>query len=96
MVVEMSYRIILTVQESKGDCRYYKVGDKITIEGAEIVKDKTDRLCWYALSAFIPYLGSLRRPRPGEEHTERKEVMHPLQCPDYARPVIFKVEREPM
>lgn len=92
----MSYRIILTVMESKGNCRYYKVGDQITFEGAEIVTDKSDRLCYYALSAFFPYISSLRRPRSGEEHTDRKEVIHPVQCPDYARPVIFKVEREPM
>jgi uncharacterized repeat protein (TIGR04076 family) len=92
----MSYRIIFTVIESKGDCQYYKPGDQITFEGAEIVREKSDRLCYYALSSFIPYLSSLRRPRSGEEHSDRREIIHPIQCPDYARPVVFKVEREPM
>ena len=82
--------------ESRGDCRYHKPGDKIVFEGPEIVTDKSDRLCYYALSAFFPYISSLRRARPGEDHKERKEVTHPIQCPDFARPVIFKVEREPV
>ena len=92
----MSYRIILTCLETRGECRYYKVGDKITFEGPEIVTDKSDRLCYLALSAFFPYISLLRNVKPGEEHSERKEVIHPIQCPDYAKPVIFKVEREPM
>jgi hypothetical protein len=32
----MPYRVTLTVKESRGDCPYYKVGDKIVFEDAEI------------------------------------------------------------
>jgi uncharacterized repeat protein (TIGR04076 family) len=86
----MPYRVILTVKESRGNCPYYKVGDKITFDGGEIIKDKSDRLCLYALSALTPYLTALYRDTPKSDWINRKEV---IQCPDANRPVIFKVER---
>lgn len=95
MVLKMSYRVILTVKETRGDrpCGYYKVGDKITFHGAEIVKDESDRLCLFALSTVFPYITALSRETPKEDWINRKET---LQCPDDGRPVIFKIDREPL
>ncbi|RSN72214.1 MAG: TIGR04076 family protein [Thermoproteota archaeon] len=87
----MPYRVILTVVESRGDCPYYKVGDKIVFEEAEIVKEKSGKLCLYAIVGMAPYLTALCRDTPQEDWINRKEV---IQCPDVNRPVIFKVERE--
>lgn len=89
----MPYRVILTVKESRGNCPYYKVGDKITFEEAEIVKEKSDRLCLYALLSLAPYLTALCRDTPKEDWINYKEI---IQCPDADRPVIFKLEREPI
>ena len=91
----MPYRIILTVQEARGEqpCGYYKVGDKITFEGAEIMKDESGRLCLYALSSLFPYITALSRDTPQDDWINRKET---IQCPDDNRPVIFKITREPM
>jgi uncharacterized repeat protein (TIGR04076 family) len=95
MVLKMSYRVILTVKETRGDrpCQYYSVGDKITFEGAEIMKDESDRLCLFALSAVFPYVTALSRETPKADWINRKET---LQCPDDGRPVIFKINREPL
>ena len=87
----MPYRVILTVKESRGNCPYYKVGDKITFEQPEIVKDKSDRLCLYALSSLAPYLTALCRDTPKEDWINEIET---IQCSDPDRTVIFKVERE--
>lgn len=87
----MPYRVTLRVKESRGDCPYYEVGDKITFQGAEIIKDESDNLCLYALSSMFPYITALTRDTPEEDWINRKES---IQCPDDARPVIFQVERE--
>jgi len=87
----MPYRVILTVKESRGNCRHYKVGDKITYEEPEIVKEKSDGLGIYALLALAPYLTALCRDTPEEDWINYKET---IQCPDADRPVIFKVKRE--
>ena len=91
----MPYRVILTVKETRGErpCGYYKVGDKITFHGAEIIKEESGRLCLYALSSLFPYITALSRDTPDEDWINRKAS---IQCPDDARPVIFKVEREPI
>jgi len=86
----MPYRVILTVKESRGNCPYYKVGDKITFEEPEIIKEESGRLCLYALLSVAPYLTALCRDTPREDWINRKEI---IQCPDADRPVIFKVER---
>lgn len=88
----MPYRVILTVKESRGNCPYYKVGDKITFEQPEIVKEKSDKLCLFALVSMAPYLTALCRDTPEDDWINRKET---IQCPDADRTVIFKVEREP-
>jgi len=87
----MPYRVILRVKESRGDCPYYKVGDKITFEDPEIIKEESGKLCLYALLALAPYLTALCRDTPEEDWINRKRT---IQCPDSDRPVIFEIERK--
>ena len=37
--------LIIEVSEIKGKCPVYKVGDKIVINGPEIVLEETDAIC---------------------------------------------------
>ena len=45
----------ITVDEIKGHCPIYKLGDRIIIDGPEIVIEKTDALCTHALSTILHY-----------------------------------------
>jgi uncharacterized repeat protein (TIGR04076 family) len=84
--------VILKVKESKGNCPYYKVGDKITFEEPEIIKEESIDYV-YALLALAPYLTALCRDTPSEDWINHKRT---IQCPDSDRPVIFEVERKPL
>jgi len=44
------------VCEIRGKCPVYKVGDKIVIEGPEILLDESDALCTHALSSLLHYV----------------------------------------
>jgi uncharacterized repeat protein (TIGR04076 family) len=92
-MIKLPYRVVLTVKETRGEnpCRKYKVGDKITFQGADIIKEESGNLCLYALSALFPYVTSLSRDTPKTDWINRKET---IQCPDNNRPVIFKIKRE--
>ena len=46
----------IDVCEIRGSCPVYKVGDRIVIEGAEIVVARTDAVCVYALSSLLHYV----------------------------------------
>jgi len=46
----------IVVNEIKGYCPVYKVGDRITIDDLEIVLEKTDALCTHALSTLLHYV----------------------------------------
>ena len=46
----------IVVHEIKGKCPVYAVGDKITIDGPEIVLEKTNALCTHALSTLLHYV----------------------------------------
>lgn len=84
------YRVVLTVKESKGDCPYYKVGDKLVIDGSLLVTNESDNVCLNALGAVLPYLTALNRETAPEDWINKKRE---LQCPDNNRPVIFGIKR---
>lgn len=95
------YRVTLRVKEvtDSGDpsyppCPRYKVGDKIVFEEPMIIKDKSDQLCLYALSAVTPYL--IASCRKTDERDWINNPPHLLQCSDQRRPVIFEIVREPI
>lgn len=81
----------MSVKESRGDCPFYDLGDKITFDGGEIIKEESGRLCLYALSSLFPYITALTRETPEEDWINQKET---IQCPDNDRPVIFSISRE--
>jgi uncharacterized repeat protein (TIGR04076 family) len=45
----------IEVVEVRGKCPVHRVGDKIVIDGASIVLDKTDALCIHALSVILHF-----------------------------------------
>ena len=47
------------VCQIKGKCPVYKIGNKMTIEGARILLDKTDAICTHALSTLLHYVVAL-------------------------------------
>ena len=49
----------IEVVEVRGRCPVHKVGDKIVIDGASIVLDRTDALCIHALSVILHYAVAL-------------------------------------
>ena len=42
-------KLIIEVVEIRGKCPVYKKGDKIVIDGPEIVLEKTDAICIYSM-----------------------------------------------
>jgi uncharacterized repeat protein (TIGR04076 family) len=57
-----SKNLIIRVIKIKGDCKVYKIGDKITIdEGYKINLKETDNLCLHSLSAIMPYYVALSK-----------------------------------
>ena len=49
----------IEVCEVRGRCPVYKLGDKIVVDGPEIVLEKTDALCVHALSTLLHYVVAL-------------------------------------
>jgi uncharacterized repeat protein (TIGR04076 family) len=92
----------IEVAEVRGRCPVYKVGDKIVVEGPEIVLEKTDALCTHALSSLLHYVLVLERGADpvelGLSKPEDREHAY-IQCVDPGKPythggtVIFKIRR---
>jgi len=51
---EMPFCVTLTVRESRGDCLYCKIGNKITYEEPEIIKEESGKLRLYAILSMAP------------------------------------------
>ena len=92
----------IEVVEVKGKCPVHKAGDKIMIDGARIVLDKTDALCIHALPVILHYAVALDEGadpvRLGLTKPEDKEYAY-VQCVDPWKPytdggtVIFRIKR---
>jgi len=90
------------VVEVRGKCPVHRVGDKIVIDGASIVLDKTDALCVHALSVILHYAVALDEGadpvKLGLTKPEDKENAY-VQCVDPWKPyteggtVIFRIKR---
>ena len=52
--------LVIEVEEIKGKCPVYKKGDKIVIDGPEIVLEKTGAICIHALAPLLHYVVALR------------------------------------
>ena len=68
-----------------GGCPKYQPGDVILFDGAFIDKENSAALCMVALSSIYPFAYAARRGGSVKEG--------PVQCPDCAECVSFRVER---
>ena len=90
----------IKVHEVKGSCPVYKVGDKMTIDGAKILLDKTDAICVHALSTLLHYVVALEEGADPVKLGLSKSQEHAyMQCVDPGEPytkggtVIFECRR---
>jgi len=92
----------IEVVEVRGKCPVHEVGDKIVIDGAKIVLDRTDALCVHALPVILHYAVALDEGvnpvKLGLTKTEDKEHAY-VQCVDPWRPytdggtVVFSIKK---
>ena len=73
------------VTVTKSGCPRYQIGDEVYFTGAFIEKEKSAELCMVALSAIYPFVYAARRGGSVKDG--------PIQCPDCAESVEFRVER---
>jgi uncharacterized repeat protein (TIGR04076 family) len=90
----------IKVCQIKGKCPVYKVGDKMTIEGAKILLDKTDAICMHALSTLLHYVVALDEGAdPVKLGLSKDKERAYMQCVDPGEPyteggtVIFECYR---
>jgi uncharacterized repeat protein (TIGR04076 family) len=96
------YRLIITVQEIRGRCPVFKVGDKIIVEEPEIITAKTDTLCVHAFGSMLSMIIPLSRGVSFKELglAKGEEEVGYVQCLDPGPPytsggtVVFRIERE--
>jgi len=94
----------IEVVEVRGKCPVHKVGDKIVIDGASIILDRTDALCIHALSVILHYAVALDEGadpvKLGLTRPDDRENAY-VQCVDPWKPyteggtVIFRIKRIP-
>ena len=90
-------KLIIEVSEIRGKCPVYKKGDKIVIDGPEIVMEETDAICIHALAPLLHYAVALRDGADPRKLglSKEKDVAY-IQCVDPGEPyteggtVIFK------
>jgi len=93
-------KLIIEVSEIRGKCPVYKVGDRIVIDGPEIVLEKTNAICIHALAPLLHYVVALRDGMDPRKLglSKEKDVAY-IQCVDPGEPyteggtVIFKCYR---
>jgi len=75
--------LIIEVSEIKGKCPVYKVGDRIVIDGPEIVLEETDAICIHALAPLLHYVVALRDGADPRKRglSKEKDVAY-IQCVD--------------
>jgi len=90
----------IRVCEIRGICPVYKVGDRMVIDGAKILLDKTDAVCVHALSTLLHYVVALDEGADPVKLGLSKDKEHAyMQCVDPGKPyteggtVIFEVRR---
>ncbi|AFK22683.1 TIGR04076 family protein [Pyrococcus sp. ST04] len=90
-------RLVIKVVEIRGNCPVFKIGDKITIEGPEVVLEETDAICTHAFASLLPYIVALRKGiKPKDLGLGKGEKAY-VQCLDPGPPytnggtVIFEI-----
>ena len=92
----------IEVYEIKGHCPVHKVGDKILIDGPNLLLERTDAVCIHALSSLLHYVVALDHGVDpvdlGLTKPEDREHAY-IQCVDPWKPytdggtVIFRCRR---
>ena len=84
----------------RGTCPVYKVGDRMVIDGARILLDKTDAVCVHALSTLLHYVVAIEEGADPVKLGLSKDKEHAyMQCVDPGEPytqggtVIFECRR---
>jgi len=94
--------IHIEVCEIKGVCPVHKVGDRIVINGAEIILEETDAVCVHALSTLLHYVVALDEgadPVKLGLTTSKERGVAYMQCVDPGKPytdggtVIFRCRK---
>lgn len=83
-------KVIIEVISSQ--CKYYKPGDRIYIDGAIVDMKRTANICVMAVSAIFPFVYAFRKGVAPDQMGFGEKVT--LQCPDYCAPVVFELKRE--
>jgi len=90
----------IKVCEIKGTCPVYKLGDRMVIDGARILLDRTDAVCVHALSTLLHYVVALDEGANPVKLGLSKDKEHAyMQCVDPGEPyteggtVIFECRR---
>ena len=90
----------IKVCEIKGICPVYKVGDRMVIDGARILLDKTDAICVHALPTLLHYVVALDEGADPIKLGLSKDSDHVyMQCVDPGEPytdggtVVFQCHR---
>ncbi|NIQ04449.1 MAG: TIGR04076 family protein [Candidatus Korarchaeota archaeon] len=92
----------IEVHKIRGKCPVHEVGDKIVINGPEIVLDidKTDAVCTHALSSLLHYVVALdENVDPRKLGLSKSKQNAYIQCVDPGEPytsggtVIFKCRK---
>jgi uncharacterized repeat protein (TIGR04076 family) len=92
----------IIVDEIRGYCPVHKLGDRIVIDGPEIVMEKTDGLCTHALSTLLHYTTILDHEwvalelgltREGDEEHAYMQCVDPGQPYTEGGTVIFRCRK---
>ncbi|KXB02072.1 hypothetical protein AKJ44_01455 [candidate division MSBL1 archaeon SCGC-AAA261F17] len=93
-------RIIITVEEIRGECPIYQVGDKIIIEDFYVKANESKDTCIHALSAMTTFLTAFSHGVSAQRlGLGKQDDVAYVQCPDPGPPctgggtVLFKLER---
>jgi uncharacterized repeat protein (TIGR04076 family) len=79
--------LVIEVAEIRGTCPVYELGDKIVIDGPEIVLEEPDALCIHALASLLHYAVALREGvDPVKLGLSKEKDAAYIQCADPGKP----------
>jgi uncharacterized repeat protein (TIGR04076 family) len=100
---DRAYRLVITAKEIRGKCPVFTPGNRLVIDGPQILPQKTDAICVHALGSMLSMIVALSKGVSFKElglAKEEGEVGY-VQCLDPGPPttsggsVIFEITRAP-
>jgi uncharacterized repeat protein (TIGR04076 family) len=86
---KMQENVLVKVKESQ--CKFYKPGDQILINGPLLNKEESGNICITALLSFYPFIFAMRKGVTAAQLGFAGPVE--VQCPDYCAPVVFILQK---